>query len=67
MGDTVTTQTMIHLVLSLYNKTTNFSDGTGETLVKKIDASEVTFMTKTQIERYPEYGTLLIHQTQSLV
>jgi len=25
---------------------TNFSDGTGENLVKKIDASEVTFMTE---------------------
>ena len=27
-------------------KLTNFSDGTGETLVKKIDASELTFMTE---------------------
>ena len=27
-------------------KLTNFSDGTGETLVKKVDASELTFMTE---------------------
>ncbi len=27
-------------------KLTNFSDGTGETNVKKVDASELTFMTE---------------------
>ena len=47
MADTVTTQTIadtsgVKFVANL----TNFSDGTGETLVKKIDASEVTFMTE---------------------
>ena len=68
MADTVTTQTIADTSgVKFVAKLTNFSDGTGETLVKKIDASEVTFMTKTQIERYPEYGTLSIHQTQSLV
>ena len=47
MADTVTTQTIADTTGVKYVvKMTNFSDGTGENLVKKIDASEVTFMTE---------------------
>ena len=47
MADTVTTQTIsdtsgVKFVANL----TNFSDGPGENLVKKIDASELTFMSE---------------------
>ena len=47
MADTVTTQTIADTSgVKFVAKLTNFSDGTGETLVKKIDASETTFMTE---------------------
>jgi len=47
MADTVTTQTIADTSGVKYVlKMTNLSDGTGESLVKKIDASEVTFMTE---------------------
>ena len=47
MADLVTTQTIADTSgVKFVTKLTNFSDGTGETLVKKIDASEVTFMTE---------------------
>jgi len=47
MADTVTTQTIADTTgIKFVTKMTNFSDGTGESLVKKIDASEVTFMTE---------------------
>nr|BAR36214.1 hypothetical protein [uncultured Mediterranean phage uvMED] len=47
MADTVTTQTIADTQgVKFVAKLTNFSDGTGESLVKKIDASEVTFMTE---------------------
>ena len=47
MADTVTTQTIADTSGVKYvSKLTNFSDGTGETLIKKIDASELTFMTE---------------------
>ena len=47
MADTVTTQTIADTSgVKFVAKLTNFSDGTGETLVKKVDASEVTFMTE---------------------
>jgi hypothetical protein len=47
MADTVTTQTIADTSGVKYTvKLTNFSDGTGETLVKKVDASELTFMTE---------------------
>ena len=47
MADTVTTQTIADTQGVKYvAKLTNFSDGTGESLVKKIDASELTFMTE---------------------
>ena len=47
MADTVTTQTIADTSgVKFVAKLTNLSDGTGETLVKKIDASEVTFMTE---------------------
>ena len=47
MADIVTTQTIADTSgVKFVAKLTNFSDGTGETLVKKIDASEVTFMTE---------------------
>ena len=47
MADTVTTQIIADTTgVKFVVKMTNFSDGTGENLVKKIDASEVTFMTE---------------------
>ena len=47
MADTVSTQTITDTTGVKYVvKLTNFSDGTGETLVKKVDASELTFMTE---------------------
>ena len=47
MADLVTTQTIADTSgVKFVAKLTNFSDGTGETQVKKIDASEVTFMTE---------------------
>jgi hypothetical protein len=47
MADTVTTQTLIDTSgVKFVVKLTNFSDGTGETDVIKVDASETTFMTE---------------------
>ena len=48
MADTVTTQTIIDTSgVKFVAKLTNFSDGTGETLVKKVDGlSELTFMSE---------------------
>ena len=47
MADAVTTQTISDTSgVKFVAKLTNLSDGTGETLVKKVDASELTFMTE---------------------
>lgn len=47
MADIVTTQTIADTTgVKFVTKLTNISDGTGETLVKKVDASELTFMTE---------------------
>ena len=47
MADLVTSQTIADTSgVKFVAKLTNFSDGTGETQVKKIDASEVTFMSE---------------------
>ena len=47
MADTVSTQTLTDATgVKFAVKITNLSDGTGETLVKKVDASETTFMTE---------------------
>ena len=47
MADVVTTQTIADTSgVKFTTKLTNLSDGTGETLVKKVDASELTFMTE---------------------
>ena len=47
MADTVSTQTLTDTTgVKFAVKMTNYSDGTGETLVKKIDASTTTFMTE---------------------
>jgi hypothetical protein len=47
MADLVTSQTIADTSgVKFVSKLTNFSDGTGETQVKKIDASEVTLMTE---------------------
>ena len=47
MADTVTTQTISDTSgVKFVAKLTNFSDGTGETLVSKVDASGTTFMTE---------------------
>ena len=63
MADTVTTQTISDTSgVKFVAKLTNFSDGTGETLVTKVDASELTFMTEDGIEQSREYITQSIHQ-----
>ena len=47
MADTVSTQVLSDTTGVKYVvKLTNISDGSGESLVKKIDASEATFMTE---------------------
>jgi len=47
MADVVTTQTIADTSgVKFTAKLTNLSDGTGETLVKKVDASDLTFMTE---------------------
>ena len=47
MADTVSTQVLTDTTGVKYAvKMTNFSDGTGENLVKKVDASTTTFMTE---------------------
>jgi len=47
MADTVSTQVLTDTTGVKFGvKMTNFSDGTGETLVKKVDASTTTFMTE---------------------
>tara|TARA_Y100000782_G_C10133055_1_gene243784 strand:- start:383 stop:775 length:393 start_codon:yes stop_codon:yes gene_type:complete len=47
MADTVTTQTIADTSGVKYViKLTNISDGSGEVLIKKIDASETTFMSE---------------------
>ena len=47
MADMVSTQTLTDTTgVKFAVKMTNFSDGTGETLVKKVDASATTFMTE---------------------
>ena len=47
MADTVSTQVLTDTTgVKFAVKMTNFSDGTGETLVKKVDASTTTFMTE---------------------
>jgi len=46
MADIVTTQTIADTSgVKFVTKLTNYSDGTGEALVKKVDASTTTFMT----------------------
>ena len=47
MADTVSTQVLTDTTgVKFAVKMTNYSDGTGETLVKKVDASATTFMTE---------------------
>ena len=47
MADIVTSQVLTDTTgLKFVVKVTNISDGTGENLVKKVDASETTFMTE---------------------
>ena len=47
MADTVSTQTLTDTTGVKFGvKMTNISDGTGENLVKKVDASTTTFMTE---------------------
>ena len=47
MADTVSTQTIVDTTGVKYvTKLTNISDGTGESLVTKVDASTTTFMTE---------------------
>ena len=47
MADAVSTQTIADTSGVKYvSKLTNISDGTGETLINKVDSSELTFMTE---------------------
>ena len=47
MADAVSTQTLTDTTgVKFAVKLTNYSDGTGETLVNKVDASATTFMTE---------------------
>jgi len=47
MADTVSSLTLVDTSgVKFTGKFTNFSDGTGETLVRKVDASALTFMTE---------------------
>ena len=47
MADVVTTQTLVDTIgVKSVVKMTNISDGSGETLVTKMDASALTFMTE---------------------
>ena len=47
MADTISTQVLTDTTGVKYAvKLTNYSDGTGETLVQKVDASATTFMTE---------------------
>ena len=47
MADTITTQTIADTSgVKFVTKLTNISDGTGETNITKVDASELTFMTE---------------------
>ena len=47
MADTVSTQTISDTAGVKYVvRLTNISDGSGETLIKKVDASELTFMSE---------------------
>ena len=47
MADTVTSQTIVDVTgTKTVMKFTNLSDGSGETLVTKMDASALTFMTE---------------------
>ena len=47
MADVVTSQTLVDTTgTKTVMKFTNMSDGSGETLVSKMDASELTFMTE---------------------
>ena len=47
MADTVSSLTLVDTSgVKFTSKFTNFSDGTGETLVRKVDASALTFMTE---------------------
>jgi len=47
MADTVSSLTLTDTSgVKFTSKFTNFSDGTGETLVRKVDASALTFMTE---------------------
>ena len=52
MADIVTTQAIADTTGVKYVvKLTNYSDGTGENLVKKVDASETTFMTEDGVRK----------------
>ena len=46
MADVVTSQTIVDTGTKTVMKFTNISDGSGETLVTKMDASELNFMTE---------------------
>jgi len=52
MADIVTSQVIADTTGVKYVvKLTNYSDGTGENLVKKVDASETTFMTEDGVRK----------------
>jgi len=57
MADIVTTQTIADTSGVKYvAKLTNISDGTGESLVTKVDASALTFMTEDGNRKIAKFG-----------
>ena len=69
MADTVTTQTIADTSGVKYVvKLTNVSDGTGENLVNKVDASELTFMSEDGVRKIARiYWSINTTDTKSAV
>ena len=63
MADVVTSQTLVDTSgTKTVMKFTNMSDGSGETLVTKMDASALTFMTEDATNQSQRFGGQLIQQ-----
>ncbi len=68
MADVVTSQTLVDTAgTKTVMKFTNMSDGSGETLVTKMDASALTFMTEDATKVLQRFGGQLILQMVNLV
>ena len=63
MADVVTSQTLVDTSgTKTVMKFTNMSDGSGETLVTKMDASALTFMTEDATKSIAKFGGQLIQR-----